>query len=75
MSGKLIVIDAWSEEAQPGRQTATVSTAGAYVTIDRLTEPRGGKATLMVVPFARGDDLDRLISALDSARNYTGVTS
>jgi len=75
MTGKLIVIDAWSEEAEPGRQTTTVSTDGAYVTIDRLTEPRGAKATLTLVPFARGEDLDRLISALQSAHNYTGVTS
>jgi len=75
MTGKLLVIDAWCEEGNSGRQTTTVSTDGTFVTIDRLTEPRGAKATLTLVPFARGEDLDRLISALQAARNYTGVTS
>jgi hypothetical protein len=75
MSGKLLVIDAWSQEDANGRQTTTVSTDDAFVTIDRLTEPRGGKTTLTLVPFARGDNLDRLIEALRAARNYSGVTS
>jgi hypothetical protein len=75
MTGKLLVIDAWDEEGNSGRQTTTVSTDGTLVTIDRLTEPRDGKPSLTLVPFTRGDDLDRLMSALQAARNYTGVTS
>jgi hypothetical protein len=75
MTGKLLVVDAWVEEDASGRRTTTVSSDGSYVTIDQLTEPNGGKPTLTLVPFTRGDDLDRLIEALQAARNYTGVTS
>jgi hypothetical protein len=43
--------------------------------IDRLKESHQGKPILTLVPFARGDELDRLIEALKAARGYTGNPS
>jgi hypothetical protein len=74
-ASKLIVVDTWAEEAASGRQTTVVSTDGVTVTIDTLTGPRGEKPTLLLVPFVRGEELDRLIEALRAARNYSGAPS
>ena len=45
-----------------------------FVTVERIIKMGDGAPEMTVMPFARGDELDRLIAALQRARDGEGKT-
>ena len=63
------IVDTWVV-AEDGIAMATSVVDGVkFVTVERIVKMGDGAPEMAVMPFARGDELDRLIAALQRARD------
>ena len=66
------IVDTWVV-AEDGIAMATSVVDGVkFVTVERIVNMGDGAPEMAVMPFARGDELDRLIAALQHARDGEG---
>ena len=66
------IVDTWVV-AEDGIAMATSVVDGVkFVTVERIVKMGDGAPEMAVMPFARGDELDRLIAALQRARDGEG---
>jgi hypothetical protein len=66
-----ITLDHWSGQIINGVIETTVSTDGAFVAIHQTFKPHDGHPSVTVLILAQSD-IDRLASALNTARAYPG---
>jgi hypothetical protein len=59
-------LDVWEHAEQATRQKTEIWSEGNYVMIFRTID--AGSKRVTVMPFQRGEELDRLIAALEAAR-------
>jgi hypothetical protein len=66
------ILDTWVV-AEDGIAMGTSVVDGVkFVTVERIIKMGDGAPEMAVMPFARGDELDRLIAALQRARDGEG---
>jgi hypothetical protein len=66
-----ILIDSWTLETESGSRSTEVYSDGKSTLVIREFV-KEGRSQVTAIPFAHGEDLQRLITALQSAGAYTG---
>jgi hypothetical protein len=62
-----VLVDSWTVETASGSLATDIYTDGGFTMLVRES-----RTEVTVMPFAHGEELQRLITALQSAAAYTG---
>ena len=62
------IVDTWIAADDNIAMATNVVDGAKFVTVERIIKIGDGAPEMAVMPFARGDELDRLIAALQRAR-------
>jgi hypothetical protein len=65
-----IEVGHWQFESDGRSQRTSVAADDLFVVIERVIEKDGEVQSITLVPFERGEELDRLIAALQQARGH-----
>jgi hypothetical protein len=65
-----IEVGHWQFESDGRSQRTSVAADDLFVLIERIIEKDGEMQSVTIIPFERGDELDRLIAALQQARGH-----
>src|SRR5262245_3138977 len=63
------IVDTWTVVEGDIAMRTSVVAGGKFVTVERMIKMGADEPEMAVMPFARVDELDRLIAALQHARN------
>jgi hypothetical protein len=65
-----IEIGHWTLESDGRTQRTSVTADDLFVLVERVIEKDGDLVSVAIMPFERGEELDRLIAALQQARGH-----
>jgi hypothetical protein len=65
-----IEVGHWQFESDGRSQRTSVAADDLFVLIERVIEKNGALQSVTFIPFERGEELDRLIAALQQARGH-----